>query len=739
MRQRIDMDDAATERDCADDVVKQRTRLKDDKSLLENPEFQTYEGRLRTFVRPISVVLPDSSEVKLGGWPHGYHRLSDRPGLSALLKQEAIRCTGSAKDLKFNDRLQLQGFIPIFEGFAYVRYGDSSSFRWDRLYLEIRQIHEGAAFDEIFLTWGDLDPFNVHMTKFAVKTTGYFNVAKMTKVSCVSLSSKEVEIIRSQHDDLLALGFNLRTILSRVKGLFGLKIETGQDDMKIAFLEESKCKECEQNLIRNLTASPFPSARISVGADPPPATLVLSGELKHQCLCLGAYTLVAGRSAHGGPVWRHECGDRYIAQLASGNWAVQKEEKVGVTQDAFLYLADANVMSPHQSRVAWQETDDRGRWFAGEGLKCEAVEISESKARRAAGPGMQRMWRLSPEIMASSGFVFSPLPMLGQIDRVLCPFCGIELHGFKQDDDISDLHHRANPKCPFVQGKHTDKDGGRALVHGVGSADPSVARSTSFSGSKMRSQIVLTQQSNLVDSLVSGPGLQTAIQAVFDKFDKDGSGAIDREEFGDAMLQLGLRHSSADVDMLFRAYDTDGGGEIDLKEFANIARSLVASKSSRQGRNCVLVPPDPARRKFLGVKDDEQHDCLVFQLDQAAVATKRDKTLFTQQTQAVPHQNALMQHRRRMYTVMDGEEGGMLLEFAAANNIEGVKKMLDQGAPIDFADGGMRTSLHWAVAFGNNEVVQLLLDRGLVCCPLSHRTRACLLLSHHIPATRLCE
>ena len=589
LRQRIDMDDAATERDCADDVVKQCTRFTDDKGFLKKPEFQNYEGRLRTFVRPNSVVLPDSSEVKLGGWPHGYHRLSDRPGLSALLKQEAIRCTGSAKDVKFNDRLQLQGFIPIFEGFAYVRYGDGSSFRWDRLYLEIRQIHEGAAFDEVFLTWGDLDPFNVHLTKFAVKTTGYFNVAKMTKVSCVSLSSKEVEIIRSQHEDLLALGFNLRTILSRVKGLFGLKIETGQNDMKIAFLEESKCKECEQNLI---------------------------------------------------------------------------------------------------------------------------------------SPRLQRMWRLSPEIMASSGFVFSPLPMLGQIDRVLCPFCDIELHGFKQDDDISDLHRRANPKCPFVQGKHTDKDGGRVLVGGVGSADPSVARSTSFSESKMQSQIVLTRHSHshggLVDSLVSGPGFQAAIQAAFNKFDKDGSGAIDREEFGEAMLQLGLRHSSADVDMLFQAYDTDGLGEIDLNEFANIARSIVASKSSREGRSSVLVPPDPARRKFLGVQDNEQHNPLVFQLAQAAVA---DKSLFTQQTQAVPHQKALMEHRRRMYTVMDGEEGGMLLEFAAANNIEGLKKMLDQGAPIDFADGGMRTSLHWAAAFGNTEVVQLLLNRGLACSPLSHRTR----------------
>jgi hypothetical protein len=50
-----------------------------------------------------------------------------------------------------------------------------------------------------------------------------------------------------------------------------------------------------------------------------PATLVLSGELKHQSPCLGAYTLVAGRAAHGRPVWRHERGDRFIAKLTDGN------------------------------------------------------------------------------------------------------------------------------------------------------------------------------------------------------------------------------------------------------------------------------------------------------------------------------------------------------------------------------------------------------------------------------------
>ena len=110
--------------------------------------------------------------------------------------------------------------------------------------------------------------------------------------------------------------------------------------------------------------------------DPPPATLVLSGEIKHQGLCLGAYKVVPGRSVHGRPVWRqdarHERGDRYIAHLACGNWAVQKEDKVGFNEGALLYLADASVMYPHQSRVVWQEVDDKGRWFDGAGLKCDA-------------------------------------------------------------------------------------------------------------------------------------------------------------------------------------------------------------------------------------------------------------------------------------------------------------------------------------------------------------------------------
>ena len=116
------------------------------------------------------------------------------------------------------------------------------------------------------------------------------------------------------------------------------------------------------------TKAPAPSERRAELA----RVLVLSGELKHQPACLGAYTLVAGRAVHGRPVWRHERGDRCIAKLASGKWAVQKEENVGVNGLCFLRVFDANVLFPHQSPVAWEEWGGKGGWPAEAGLKCDA-------------------------------------------------------------------------------------------------------------------------------------------------------------------------------------------------------------------------------------------------------------------------------------------------------------------------------------------------------------------------------
>jgi ankyrin repeat protein len=70
-----------------------------------------------------------------------------------------------------------------------------------------------------------------------------------------------------------------------------------------------------------------------------------------------------------------------------------------------------------------------------------------------------------------------------------------------------------------------------------------------------------------------------------------------------------------------------------------------------------------------------------------------------------------------MQTVTSGsagaEKGSKMLEYACANNIQGVMDLLSGGVPVDFTDGALRTALHWASAFGNEEIVKLLIDRGL--------------------------
>ena len=210
MQQKIDLLDASTEREGMEGVARQRQRLKDDARFLKNREFQTYKGRLWTFVRPMSVVLPDGSEVNMGGWPHGHHVVSDRPELFALLKQEAIRFTGSTKGIHFNDKLKLRGIIPVLESFAYVRHGNGASCRWDRLYLKIQQIADGED-DSVLLIWGQLDPFNVHKTKYDVKIEGYFNTSFLSSVSCIGLSTRDMNLIKSQDDALV-----------RVQTLYGL-------------------------------------------------------------------------------------------------------------------------------------------------------------------------------------------------------------------------------------------------------------------------------------------------------------------------------------------------------------------------------------------------------------------------------------------------------------------------------------------------------------------------------------
>ena len=107
------------------------------------------------------------------------------------------------------------------------------------------------------------------------------------------------------------------------------------------------------------------------GGRAPPAKLVLAGDVKNQPSCQGVYTLVAGREAHGWPVWEHESNDRWIARVATGNWMVQDKKNVGVTIEGCMLLVDRRQVLPHKCIGKWQEWDGRG-WVQAPQVNCAA-------------------------------------------------------------------------------------------------------------------------------------------------------------------------------------------------------------------------------------------------------------------------------------------------------------------------------------------------------------------------------
>ncbi len=113
---------------------------------------------------------------------------------------------------------------------------------------------------------------------------------------------------------------------------------------------------------------------------------------------------------------------------------------------------------------------------------------------------------------------------------------------------------------------------------------------------------------------LSGKPLQTKIENAFDRFDENGDGAIDRDEFRTAIFALGLRPSSADFDKLYSEYDTNCDGQIDLGEFGDMVRSLMKKdkdddvfhqKASDKGNG--TAPPIPSRQKGVHAHGPHAH------------------------------------------------------------------------------------------------------------------------------------
>ena len=53
----------------------------------------------------------------------------------------------------------------------------------------------------------------------------------------------------------------------------------------------------------------------------------------------------------------------------------------------------------------------------------------------------------------------------------------------------------------------------------------------------------------------------------FSKFDRDGNGKVDKKEFSQALVEVGLSVTSKELEVLLSRFDEDGSGAIDYNEF----------------------------------------------------------------------------------------------------------------------------------------------------------------------------
>lgn len=59
------------------------------------------------------------------------------------------------------------------------------------------------------------------------------------------------------------------------------------------------------------------------------------------------------------------------------------------------------------------------------------------------------------------------------------------------------------------------------------------------------------------------------LKGVFDRFDKDHNGSIDRAEFGEFLAAIGKQMTAAQVAEGFAQIDRDGSGVIEFDEFVD--------------------------------------------------------------------------------------------------------------------------------------------------------------------------
>lgn len=72
------------------------------------------------------------------------------------------------------------------------------------------------------------------------------------------------------------------------------------------------------------------------------------------------------------------------------------------------------------------------------------------------------------------------------------------------------------------------------------------------------------------------------IKEAFELFDTDGSGTIDAKELNVAMRALGFEMTDEQIDQMIRDVDKDGSGAIDFDEFVHMMTAKIGERDSKE-------------------------------------------------------------------------------------------------------------------------------------------------------------
>jgi calmodulin len=80
-----------------------------------------------------------------------------------------------------------------------------------------------------------------------------------------------------------------------------------------------------------------------------------------------------------------------------------------------------------------------------------------------------------------------------------------------------------------------------------------------------------------------------AIKAVFDKFDPDGTGRIDKEHLGNVLSSLGHSHSREELEAMIGEFTPVGDGTIHFADFSSMMQKLAITRNVEELREAFQV------------------------------------------------------------------------------------------------------------------------------------------------------